>query len=80
MLRYTALLAAVWIVPTPAHANELERLYQLALANDATLQAATFERAADIEVRPQALSQLLPQIAANATRRAIAPASRTRRH
>ena len=67
MWRYTALLAAVWIVPMMAHANELERLYQLALANDATLQAASFERAADIEARPQALSQLLPQIAANAT-------------
>jgi outer membrane protein len=67
MWRFTLMLAAAFAVPALVSANELERLYQLALAHDATLQAATFERAADIEARPQALSQLLPQIAANAS-------------
>ena len=54
-------------VPAIGAANELERLYELALSHDATLQAATFERAADIEARPQALAPLLPQIAASAS-------------
>jgi outer membrane protein len=61
------MLAVALAVPAVVSANELERLYQLALAHDATLQAATFERAADIEARPQALSQLLPQVAASAS-------------
>jgi outer membrane protein len=61
------MLAAVTVLlPSAAHANELERLYELALANDASLQAASYARAADIEARPQALSALLPQIAASA--------------
>ena len=74
MLRYTtsapiALIALVVLLACPAHghANELERLYELALSNDATLQSAGFERAADVEARPQALSQLLPQFTASAS-------------
>jgi outer membrane protein len=67
MPRYMPLLAALALAPGFTSANELERLYELALARDATLQAATFERAADIEARPQALSQLLPQISASAS-------------
>jgi outer membrane protein len=68
MLRYTT-IALIALLACPAHgyANELERLYELALANDATLQSASFERAADVEARPQALSQLLPQFTASAS-------------
>lgn len=67
MLRYTLVLAAVGgLLPTPGSANELARLYELALAHDATLQAASYERAAQTEVKPQALSQLLPQVSASA--------------
>jgi outer membrane protein len=68
MLRYTVLLTA-WasLSGVPVSANELERLYELALAHDATLQAATYQRAADVEVKPQAWSQLLPQISASAS-------------
>ena len=42
-------------------------LYRLALSRDAVLQAATSQRDAAIEARPQALSQLLPQVSANAS-------------
>jgi len=47
--------------------NDLLELYRLALARDAVLQAATHQRDAVIEARPQALSQLLPQLTASAT-------------
>ncbi len=53
--------------PAYLPANELERLYQLALEHDATLQAASYGRAADIEARPQALAPLLPQLSATAS-------------
>ena len=66
MQRYLTALGTALIFQAPLHANELDRLYELALARDATLQAATFERAADIEARPQALAPLLPQLNASA--------------
>jgi outer membrane protein len=50
-----------------AGANDLKELYELALARDASLQAAGFARDAAIEVRPQALSAWLPQVAAAAS-------------
>ena len=52
------------------HANDLKDLYELAQTRDTTLQVAHFQRDAAIEVRPQALAGLLPQIsaAASATR------------
>jgi outer membrane protein len=50
----------------PAEGNDLLRLYQQALAHDATLQAATSQRDAAIEVKPQAIAGLLPQVAAQA--------------
>ena len=49
-----------------AGANELKKLYELALTRDATLQAAQYQRDALIEARPQALAQWLPQISASA--------------
>ncbi len=47
---------------TPVDANDLIRLYQLALTRDTTLQAAKYQHDAAIEARPQALSQWLPQL------------------
>ena len=65
MVRHAvALLGMVWVA-RQAGANDLDQLYRLALAKDATLQAAGFQRDAAIETRPQALAQLLPQVVAN---------------
>ena len=50
-----------------AGANDLMSLYQLAKEKDTTLQAATFQRDAGIEARPQALAKVLPQISATAS-------------
>jgi outer membrane protein len=49
-----------------AQANELKKLYELALSRDTTLQAAHFQRDALIEARPQALARWLPQISGSA--------------
>lgn len=63
----------VWLVlvslatPLSSAANDLLDLYQIALTHDATLQAAQFQRDATVEAQPQALSQLLPQVNANAS-------------
>jgi len=54
------------LISAPAGANDLLSLYQIALTRDATLQAATYQRDAAIEARPQALAQLLPQLGAQA--------------
>ena len=50
-----------------ACANDLLDLYRLALSKDAVLRAATYQRDAAIEARPQALAQLLPRIDATAS-------------
>lgn len=49
-----------------ARANDLLQFYHQALAHDAVLQAATYQRDAAIEARPQALARLLPRVGANA--------------
>jgi outer membrane protein len=67
MSRNALLLILILLLPVHAGANELQRLYLLAVAHDATLQAADFERAADVEARPQALAQWLPQLSADAS-------------
>jgi outer membrane protein len=54
-------------LPISAHANDLLRLYTLAQQRDSVLQAATFQRNAAIEARPQALAQWLPQLSGNAS-------------
>jgi len=59
--------AALVGLAQPACANDLLGLYRLALSRDAVLQAATYQRDAQIEARPQALAQLLPQLSANAS-------------
>ena len=63
----TRLLTALLALPglallEPAHANDLMRVYDLAVDNDATYRAAQFAREAAVEARPQARSALLPQI------------------
>ncbi len=61
---------ALWGTGGAAHGNDLKDLYEQAQTRDTTLQIAHFQRDAAIEVRPQALAALLPQIsaAASATR------------
>jgi outer membrane protein len=50
-----------------AGANDLLQLYHLAENHDATLQAVRAQRDATIEVKPQALALLLPQVSASAS-------------
>jgi outer membrane protein len=52
---------------TAARGNDLLKLYELAVAHDATLQVATYQRDAAIEAKPQALAALLPQLGAQAS-------------
>jgi outer membrane protein TolC len=67
LLRHWLAVIATTFVARLVQANDLQQLYELALTRDATLQAAKFERDAAIEARPQAQSQWLPQISANAS-------------
>jgi outer membrane protein len=67
MLRYLPVLIAMALAGSPARANDLKDLYELALTRDASLQAAGFQRDAAIEARPQALAQWLPQVSASAS-------------
>lgn len=54
--------AALCAIPSLAPANQLVDIYELAVRNDAQLQAAQFQRDASLEAHPQARSALLPQI------------------
>jgi outer membrane protein len=67
ILRYSLLLIATVLGGKLTHANDLKQLYELALTRDTVLQVAHFQRDANIEVRPQALASLLPQVSANAS-------------
>jgi outer membrane protein len=51
----------------PAGANDLQQFYELAVTRDTALQVAHFQRDAGIEVEPQALAALLPQVSASAS-------------
>ncbi len=55
-------LAVPALVPGLAHANDLLRVYELAVQNDTAIRAAQFARDASLEVRPQARALLLPQL------------------
>jgi outer membrane protein len=66
MKRRTLTVIMVLIGAGQVHANDLHQLYEMALSRDTTLQAARFQRDAAIEVRPQALATLLPQLSAGA--------------
>ncbi|MEQ1440000.1 TolC family outer membrane protein [Fontimonas sp. SYSU GA230001] len=56
------LLAIALLLPGLAHANDLMRIYELATANDTTIQAARHARDAAVEAKPQARAALLPQL------------------
>lgn len=62
-MRLKALLLCVAAsLPGAASANELIRAYELAQQNDMQFQAATAQRDAAIEAKPQARAAFLPQI------------------
>ena len=65
--RHLPTLLAIVLSGGVAHGNDLRQLYELALSRDTTLQAAHFQRDAAIEVRPQALAPLLPQVSLSAS-------------
>lgn len=68
-MRLTALLlSTALLLPCAAQANELLKIYDLALQNDATWRAAEHARDASLEAKPQARALLLPQIAGSAQR------------
>jgi outer membrane protein len=67
IFRHFLTLIALVLVGRLVHANDLKLLYELALTRDTTLQVAHFQRDASIEVRPQALASLLPQLSASAS-------------
>jgi outer membrane protein len=61
------LLMAVVVDAQQARGNDLLEFYHLALSRDAVLRAASYQRDAVIEARPQALARLLPQVGASAS-------------
>jgi outer membrane protein len=67
MVRFSLLLASSAVVAQSAAANDLKAFYELAQTRDTTLQVAHYQRDALVEARPQAISQWLPQISANAS-------------
>jgi outer membrane protein len=67
LLRRGAWVALALAASPGAGANDLMDIYRLAQSRDAVLQAATGQRDAAIETRPQALAALLPQLNATGT-------------
>jgi outer membrane protein len=61
------LIVALLMTAGAARANDLVKLYEIALSRDTTLQAARFQRDALIEVRPQAIAPWLPQVSLSAS-------------
>jgi outer membrane protein len=66
LLAWTVILS-LWLPIHAAYANDLLRLYELAVSRDTVLQAARYQRDAAVEARPQALAQWLPQLAGSAS-------------
>jgi outer membrane protein len=66
MTKLTCALALALLVPSLASANELTRIYQLAVDNDTQLRAAGGARDAAVAANPRARGALLPQIAGTA--------------
>jgi outer membrane protein len=60
-------LALALLVPSLASANELSRIFQLAVENDTTLRAADGARDAAVAANPRARGALLPLISAVGT-------------
>jgi len=67
MTHFQRALALALLVPSLASANELSRIYQLAVKNDTQLQAAQGTRDAALAGNPQARGALLPQVNATAS-------------
>jgi len=66
MTHFCRVLALVLLVPSLASANELTRIYQLAVENDTQLRAAAGQRDAAVQANPRARGALLPQISGTA--------------
>jgi outer membrane protein len=62
MTKLSCALALCLLAPSLASANELTRIYQLAVDNDTTLRAAAGTRDAAIAANPRARGALLPQV------------------
>jgi outer membrane protein len=62
MTHFQRALALALLVPSLASANELSRIYQLAVRNDTQLQAAKGARDSVLATNPQARGALLPQV------------------
>jgi outer membrane protein len=67
MERFPLFLILAAVMAQSAAANDLKAFYELAQTRDTTLQVAHYQRDALVEARPQAISQWLPQISANAS-------------
>lgn len=63
----TAVAVLALVAPAAVSANELQRLYDLAVENDPALRAARGIRAQGVYQAPQARGQLLPQISGTGT-------------
>jgi outer membrane protein len=66
MTKLTCALALALLVPSLASANELTRIYQLAVDNDTQLRAARGARDAAVAANPRARGALLPLITGQA--------------
>ena len=62
MTKLSCALALCLLAPSLASANELTRIYELAVDNDTQLRAAAGARDAAIAGNPRARGALLPQI------------------
>lgn len=67
MNKLTCALALALLAPSLASANELTRVYQLAVDNDTQLRAARGARDAAVAANPRARGALLPQITGTAS-------------
>jgi outer membrane protein len=67
MTHFRRALALALLVPSLASANELTRIYQLAVGNDTALRAADGARDAAVAANPRARGALLPLITGSAT-------------
>ncbi len=64
---HIVVLVSAFLGRNISYANDLWDFIQVAKTRDATLQAASFQRDVSVEIRPQALAQLLPQLSASAS-------------
>lgn len=67
MRRILIAAAAAMVASAPVQANELARVYDMALTNDTQLRAAQHAYDAAAEARPQAQGALLPNLGAQAS-------------